>query len=220
MNQTRASRTVRVVPAILTDSPIELARMVAQANSFAPFVQVDIMDGVFVPTRSIGPTELRALDISFEWEAHLMVADPMQHLEPFRDAGAARVVFHVEGVSNPQAVIARARALDMGVGVALNPPSDVNLIEPLLPEVDCVLLMTVYPGYYGAPFVPDVMHKVPRVRALRADVEIGVDGGVKASNIAAVARQGVDTICIGSAVFSSPDPEASYRRLTSLVCDL
>jgi len=213
-------RAVRVVPAILTASPVELTRLVSLANGFAPFVQVDIMDGIFVPTRSVEVTDLRKQRILFEWEAHLMVADPIVFLEPFRDAGATRVVFHVESVDDPSVVISRARALGLGVGLAVNPPTPVAAIEPFLKDVDSVLLMTVYPGYYGAPFVPEVMAKVSQVRGACPGVEIGVDGGIKEGNLVDVARHGVDAVCVGSAVFSSPDPAASYSRLVALAQEL
>lgn len=210
------TRSVRVVPAILTDDSVELTRLVTLANRFAPFVQVDIMDGAFVPTRSVGIADLREQDIRFEWEAHLMVADPLTYLEPLRETGAARVIFHIESGGDPFAVVSQARALGLGVGVAVNPPTPVADIVALLSVVDSVLLMTVFPGYYGAPFVPEVMSKVDQVRAACSSVEIGVDGGVKEANLADVARYGVDTVCVGSAVFSSPDPEASYVRLVAL----
>ena len=209
-------RTVRVVPAILTDDPVELTRLVSLANRFAPFVQVDIMDGVFVPTRSVTAADLRAQHIRFDWEAHLMVSDPLAYLEPFQKVGASRVVFHVESTSDPNVVIAEARALGLGVGLAVNPPTPVADFAALLPSVDSLLLMTVHPGYYGAPFVPEVMSKVEQVRAACADIEIGVDGGIKEGNVVEVARQGVDTVCVGSAVFSTSEPEASYVRLVTL----
>jgi ribulose-phosphate 3-epimerase len=208
--------SVKVVPAILTDDSIELARLVALANKFAPFVQVDIMDGAFVPTRSVGMADLCEQDIRFRWEAHLMVADPLAYLSCCREAGASRVIFHIESAEDPFAVVSQARVLGLEVGVAVNPPTPVADIDALLPVVDSVLLMTVFPGYYGAPFVPEVMSKVGRVRAVCSSVEIGVDGGVKESNLVDVARHGVDAVCVGSAVFASPDPESSYLRLVSL----
>lgn len=210
------TRSVRVVPAILTDDSSELARLVTLANAFAPFVQVDMMDGAFVPSRSVGVADLRALELRFQWEAHLMVVDPMSCLESLRAAGAARVIFHVESCADPREIASAARSLGLGIGIALNPPTPVADIEPLLPIMDSVLLMTVYPGYYGAPFVPEVMSKVAQVRAACPGVEIGVDGGIKEANLLEVARQGVDTVCVGSAVFSSPDPQASYVRLSAL----
>lgn len=208
---------VRVVPAILTDSPVALARMVAAANGFAPYVQIDIMDGVFVPSRSIDAADLHAQTITFKWEAHLMVANPLPYLEPLRNAGASRLIFHAEAVDDPLTVVTRIRELGLEAGVAINPPTPVGAIEHLVGDVDSVLLMTVYPGFYGAPFVPEMMSKVSQVRALSADVEIAVDGGIKEGNIVDVARQGVDTVCVGSAVFANDDPGASFRRLEALV---
>jgi len=210
------TRSARIVPAILTDDATELARLVALANSFAPFVQVDMMDGTFVPTHSIGIEDLRTLDIHFRWEAHLMVVDAVAYLAPLCGAGAARVIFHVESGGDPLEVVSTARSLGLGVGVALNPPTPVADVAGLLPLVDCVLLMTVYPGYYGAPFVPEVMSKVEQVRARSASVEIGVDGGVKEANLVDVLRHGVDTVCVGSAVFAAADPCASFLRLSAL----
>jgi ribulose-phosphate 3-epimerase len=217
MSQDSVKHRVRVVPAILTDSPGELSRMVKLANRFAPFVQVDIMDGDFVPARSIGVPDLCRQDIRFGWEAHLMVAHPLCYLEPLRDAGTRRVIFHIESADDPLAVITQARSLGLEVGLALNPPTPVAEIEHLLKDVDNVLVMTVYPGCYGAAFVPEAMCKIGDVRALPYRVEIGVDGGIKEANVVDVARQGVDTVCVGSAVFSSPDPEASYLRLLALL---
>jgi len=190
--------------------------MVALANGFAPFVQVDIMDGVFVPTVSVRAEDLHREDVRFAWEAHLMVAHPLPHLESFRRAGASRIIFHVEADDEASLVILQARSLGLGVGVAVNPPTPVGAIESLLPAVDSVLLMTVYPGYYGAAFVPEVMEKVSRVRSLRPDIEIGVDGGIKEGNLPDVVAYGVDTVCVGSAVFGQSDPAASFVRLSEL----
>ena len=190
--------------------------MVSLANGFAPFVQVDIMDGVFVPTVSVPAEALQRQDIRFAWEAHLMVAHPLPHLEAFMRAGASRIIFHVEADDEAALIILQARSLGLGVGVALNPPTPVGAIESLLPSVDSVLLMTVYPGYYGASFVPEVMEKVNQVRSLCPGVEIGVDGGIKESNLPDVVEYGVDTVCVGSAVFGQPDPAASFVRLSDL----
>jgi len=209
-------RSVRIVPAILTDSEAALSRMVSVANGFAPFVQVDIMDGVFVPTVSVRAEELQRQDIRFAWEAHLMVAHPLAHLESFMRAGATRIIFHVEALDEAELVILQARSLGLEVGVALNPPTPVAAAESLLFSVDSVLLMTVYPGYYGAAFVPEVMEKVSQVRSLHPGIEIGVDGGIKEGNLRDVVGYGVDTVCVGSAVFGQSDPAASFVRLSDL----
>jgi len=210
------TRFSRVVPAILTDDPESLELMIRQAEEFTGFVQVDIMDGQFVPSKSVTVKHLHDITINLEWEAHLMVLKPERYFEDFRRAGAKKVVFHYEATDRPDEVIALARKTGMGVGLAVNPETQVSEILPLLGQVDSVLLLSVNPGYYGAPFIPEVIDKVAELRAARPDIEVGVDGGIKAGNIAEVARKGVDMICVGSAVFLQPDPGESYRQLQEL----
>lgn len=207
---------VRVVPALLTDDPVALTRMVSIANEFADFVQVDIMDGRFVPSTSIAAGDLGKAGIRFSWEAHLMVVDPLHYVEQFGDVGASRVIFHIESEDDPSDVVALARSLGIGVGVALNPDTPVSRAADVLPHVDSVLVMSVYPGYYGAAFVPGALEKVPELRRAYPHLELAVDGGVKEDNLVQVARAGFDTVCVGSAIFRDSDPAGAYRRLSGL----
>jgi len=210
------ARLTRVVPAILTEDPKALETMVRQAEGFTTYVQFDIMDGRFVPSRSITGEHLAALPISLDWEAHLMVQGPEDYLAAFQQVGAERVVFHYEATSSPREVISRARALGLRVGLAANPETPVSAVLPLAGEVDSVLFLTVQPGFYGSPFMPEVLDKVREFRSARPDMEIGVDGGIKEGNIARIARAGVDVIYVGSAVFLQPQPAESFHRLTAL----
>jgi ribulose-phosphate 3-epimerase len=205
-----------VVPAILTEDPKALETMIRQAESFTTYVQFDIMDGRFVPSRSITCEHLTALTMKLDWEVHLMVRNPEDYLEGFRQAGAQKVVFHYEATSLPQEVISRARSLGIGVGLAINPETPVSAIHSLASEVDSVLLLTVYPGFYGSQFIPEVLDKVVELRNTRLGVEIGVDGGIKEDNITKVARVGVDVIYVGSAIFLQSQPGESFRRLVAL----
>lgn len=211
------SKNARVVPAILTDDPSALEKMVRQAESFTDYVQVDIMDGHFVPSRSVTWEQIAGLSIKLKWEAHLMVAHPEKHGEGFKKAGASKIVFHHEAAASPHEVIAQIRDLGLDVGLAINPETPVSATAPYINEVDSVLLLTVTPGFYGSKFIPEVMDKVAELRSIRPGIEIGVDGGIKESNISEIASTGVDYICVGSAVFLQPDPAESYRRLQSLV---
>jgi ribulose-phosphate 3-epimerase len=206
----------RIVPAILTDDARALEAMVRQAESFTDYVQFDIMDGRFVPSHSVTCEQVAAVPKKLKWEAHLMMVRPEEHFDCLRGAGARRVVFHFEATPSPEAVIARARASGLGVGLAINPETPVPAFLPLAGRVDCVLFLTVHPGFYGAPFLPEVLDKVTELRTAAPDTEIGVDGGIKEGNVAQMARLGVNTICVGSAVFLQPDPAASFRRLTRL----
>ena len=210
------TRLSQVVPAILTEDPKALETMVRQAETFTNFVQFDIMDGQLVPSRSITSDDIAALSTKLDWEAHLMVEQPEDYFEGFRKAGAQKVVFHYEATSSPRKVISRARGLGLKVGLAVNPETHVFPILPLVSEVDSILLLTVHPGFYGNQFIPEALEKVTELRRTRPKIEIGVDGGIKESNIEQVAQTGVDVIYVGSAIFLQPQPGESFRRLQSL----
>jgi len=207
----------RLVPAILTDSPKALETMVRQAESFTDWVQFDIMDGQFVPSRSISYEHLAGFRMKLGWEAHLMVQHPEDYLEGFRQAGAQKLVFHYEATPSPREVISMIRNLGLGVGLAINPKTPVSAILPLVSEVDSVLFLSVNPGFYGGKFIPEVLDKMLEFRSACPGVEIGIDGGIKESNIALVARAGVDVIYVGSAIFLQPQPGESFHRLLTLV---
>lgn len=206
----------RVVPAILTEDPRAMETMVRQAETFTTYVQFDIMDGQFVPSRSITLEHLAGLPMKLSWEAHLMVQYPEKYLEGFRQAGAQKVLFHYEATPSPREIISLARNLNLEVGLAVNPETPVSTIIPLAGEVDSVLFLSVHPGFYGSQFVPEVLDKIIEFRSARPGVEIGVDGGIKEGNIAQVARAGVDVIYVGSAIFLQPQPSESFRRLQAL----
>jgi ribulose-phosphate 3-epimerase len=210
------SKKVRAVPAILTSDPIELGKMVLQAESFTDYVQLDIMDGKFVPSESISCAQAAALHTRLRWEAHLMVLHPEACLEEFRAAGAEKIVFHYEASPSPDSVIRKIKESGLGVGLAVNPETPVSAIAPLVKEVDSVLFLSVNPGFYGARFIPEVLDKIRAFRRAFLRVETGIDGGVKEKNIAEIAGTGVNNIYVGSAIFLQPDPTAAYRRLNLL----
>lgn len=210
------SGLTRVVPAILTEDPEALKTMICQAEGFTSYVQVDIMDGRFVPSRSITCEHLAALNITLGWEAHLMAESPQNYLEGFRQAGAKKVIFHYEATSSPREVITQARQLGLAVGLALNPETQLSAISSLVSEVDSVLFLTVHPGFYGSQFMPEVLEKLVEFRNSHPGVETGVDGGIKEGNISEVARAGADTIYVGSAIFLQPEPGDSFRHLLAL----
>jgi ribulose-phosphate 3-epimerase len=207
----------RLVPAVLTDDIKALENMVHAAETFTDFVQVDIMDGRFVPSRSISGADLTSLTIKLDWEAHLMVLEPEKYLADFKAAGARRIVFHYEATDSPQAVINIARRFGLEVGLAINPETPVSATLPVVSQVDSVLLLSVNPGFYGSPFIPEVTDKVTGLRNIQPEIEIGIDGGIKASNIREVSDSGVDYVCVGSAIFLQPDPAVAFQHLQSLM---
>ncbi len=145
-----------------------------------------------------------------------MVQDPADYFRGFKEAGAQRVVFHYEAAGHREQTIAQARAMGLQVGLAVNPETPVSALQPLLDRVDSVLFLSVNPGFYGAPFIPEVLDKVRELRRLNPRADIGIDGGIKESNLKLVAQSGVDSICVGSAIFREPDPGKAFRHLQSL----
>lgn len=191
--------------------------MLRQAESFTSWAQLDVMDGAFVPSRSITAADIAHARPRLQWEVHLMVRDPAKYFDSFKKAGAQKVVFHYEAAaSNIEETVRRARAHGLRVGLAVNPETPISTIQPLLGMVDGVLFLSVNPGFYGAPFIPEVLDKVKELRRFSPLMEIGIDGGIKESNVGLVAKAGADFICVGSAVFRHPDPGESFRHLQSL----
>jgi len=212
-------KRIRIVPAILTDDPAVLKKLVSQTESFTDYAQLDIMDGEFVPSKSVSCEQIAGLKPKIKWEAHLMVQHPQDCLEDIKKAGARKIVFHYEATPEPENVIRKIRKLGMKVGLAVNPETPLTAIAPLVDKVDSVLFLAVNPGFYGAKFIPEVLNKIIEFRQLYPKKETGIDGGVKENNIGEIARTGVDVIFVGSAIFLQPDPAESYRRLRKLAED-
>ncbi len=208
---------IRIVPAILTDDASALKGMIQSMKGVVDWAQVDIMDGEFVPSRSIGWKAVKEAKLPFDWEAHLMVKEPETYFSGFKAARARRVIFHFEAATDPGVVIAEARKLGLDVGIAINPGTPVSVVAEYFPLLDSVLLLSVNPGFYGAKFIPEVLDKVGEIRAAAPELSIGIDGGIKEANIVEVASSGVDDICVGSGIFLGADPAACYRHLQMIV---
>lgn len=211
------TRTIKIIPAVLTDDPRELERMLRQAEKFTSYVQIDIMDGKFVPSRSITWEQIAPLETRLDWEAHLMIEHPEQEIENYMNAGAKKAIFHLEAVGSPSRIIAVAGKLGLRLGMAVNPETPVAEIAKFADDLDSVLFLSVHPGYYGAKFIPETLDRIAELRQASPGLTIGIDGGIKESNIMEIAASGVDEICVGSAIFMQPDPQEAYRRLVSLV---
>jgi len=147
------------------------------------------------------------------------VVHPEDHVEDFQRVGAHRITFHYEATERPQQVISQIRNLGLEVGLAVNPETPVSAVIPLADLVDSILFLSVHPGFYGAKFLPGVLDKIKEFRTIRLNQEIGIDGGIKENNIVQIAKSGVDSIHVGSAIFLQPNPGESFHHLTSLIQD-
>lgn len=174
-------------------------------------VHVDVMDGQFVPNLSMGPDVLRAVrrvsdEVGATVAVHLMIVQPERFIQNFVEAGAHRLVVHLEHTHLLMRTLARVRELGAEVGVALNPATPLVLLEEVLPHVSSVLVMSVDPGFGGQRFQPSSVQKIQRLRrmldaAQLGHVKIAVDGGINTDTIADVARAGADVAIAGSALF-------------------
>jgi len=202
---------MRIVPAILTDKLDDLQNMIDIAMGFTDYVQIDLMDGAFVPSKSISLDALKGLEFSIYVEAHLMVDDPKKYLDVLKSIRTKKVIFHFEADGEPMEVISNIRDSGMEAGLAINPKTSISDIEFLIPFVDSILFLSVDPGFYGSPFIHDVLNKIKFLRTRFPSAFIGIDGGISPDNIKDVKEAGVDYACVGSRIFLQPDPGESYN---------
>jgi ribulose-phosphate 3-epimerase len=207
---------VRIAPSILTADFGRLAEQVAAAEEGgADLMHLDVMDGHFVPAITFGPLVVAAVRRATRLpiEVHLMVADPAAQLAPMAEAGAGRLIPHLESAGADEGDAARLveaiRALGCEAALAISPQTPAEALAPLLDMLDGVTVMTVHPGRGGQAFLPEMLPKVTALRALLDErglsASIEVDGGVKTHNAAECIAAGADTLVAGSAVFNNAE---------------
>lgn len=202
---------VELVPSILSADFARLGEQVAQATQAgANRLQVDVMDGRFVPNITVGPLVVEAVrrNTHLPIEAHLMIVEPERYLGDFASAGADVIIVHQEASPHLHRTIEQIKRLGKRAGVALNPATPLAMVQEVLDTVDLVLVMTVDPGFGGQDFIRSMLPKIERMRSmldsrgLKCDVE--VDGGIHAETAPLVVRAGANVLVAGSAVYGDP----------------
>ncbi|HAS04326.1 MAG TPA: ribulose-phosphate 3-epimerase [Dehalococcoidia bacterium] len=209
-------KRIRIVPAILTDNAEALGKMLYLSQLFTDFVQIDIMDGLFVSSKSITVVDISAIKTTLRWEAHLMVNKPEKYIDDFAKAGADQIIFHYEATEIPDKIINMIHNVGLRAGIAVNPDTEIMALDSLVNKLDSVLFMSVIPGFYGSKFIPEVLNKISDFCNKYPNIPVGIDGGIKENNIETVAKSRVSYICVGSAVFCQDNPAESYHRLQNL----
>lgn len=215
----------KIAPSLLAADFLNLGSQLKQLEqSKAALLHLDIMDGSFVPPISYGEIFIEAVKrgCSIFREVHLMVDKPEDKLASFAQAGAQRLIIHVEAAANPAQALQEIRSLGVSPGISLNPATPIESIYPLLPLTDLVLVMTVNPGWGGQKLIEPTLDKVTAVKGeikrLGLACEVEVDGGVNASTIRLCADAGADIFVAGTAVFGGGgDPSQIQTNVEALL---
>ena len=224
MDWSQDVRAAEVLPSLYAADFARLGEQIAALlDAGVRVFHFDVGDGHFVEPVTIGPIILESIADQVHaggayLDCHLMVDNPERHIPQIARAGGDSVTFHAEVTDEPATLVAQARELGLGVGLAFNPGTPVPKALAAADGVDLVLCMSIVPGYSGQAFMPDALPRIGELRAsLPSAVRVEVDGGVGADNIAVVREAGADLLVAGSAVFGAPDPAEPFRRLVAAV---
>lgn len=212
--------SVLLAPSLLAANFLQLGKEVEMVNeSQADLFHVDVMDGHFVPNLTFGFFIIKQIKTMAKkpLDVHLMISNPDQYLEAYKEAGADWLSVHYETCPHLHSSVQRIKKLGMKAGVVINPHNPVSLLRDIIPDADYVLLMSVNPGFGGQKFIDSTFRRLEELSELKEKMNpsllIEVDGGVDATNAGKLARAGANILVAGSAVFGAKDPAASIAEI-------
>mgnify|MGYP000907622504 CR=1 FL=1 len=208
----------KIAPSILAADTMHMGDAAqAMVRSGCDYVHFDVMDGVFVPNISFGPSLLRDMkaEVALYFDVHLMLIDPLPYVDVFAKNGAGGITVHAEA-NNFIPSLARIRSLGLRVGASIKPGTPAETLRNVLHELDLVLVMTVEPGFGGQKLNVDMLAKIQTLRQMGFEGEIEVDGGITMDNAPALVKAGADTLVMGTTFFTSEDPKALVDQVHAL----
>lgn len=188
----------------------------------AQYIHVDVMDGLFVPSISYGMPVIKSIRKTTKkvFDVHLMIEEPIRYIKEFVEAGADMITVHVEACSDVAKTLEEIKKYGVKCGITLNPETEVSAIEPYIPMVDMVLVMSVHPGFGGQKFIESSLDKVRRVKELLANAglhtDIEIDGGINLDNLQSALDAGANVIVAGSAIFKE-NPKENVRKFLDVM---
>lgn len=203
---------MKIVPSILAENYDDFILRIRQAETFTQYVQIDCMDGIFVPTKSVPPETIGRLNTSLSFELHLMVRDPRSFTDSIENEGLKRVLFHFEADVDHLSLLKSLKDRGLGTGLAVKPETKMEEFFEAAAHADTILFLTVSPGRYGGAFRPEVLENIADGRRRFPDKLVAVDGGVSLDNLTSFVDIGVDYVCVGSRIFLGGEPSENYRR--------
>jgi ribulose-phosphate 3-epimerase len=212
-----------IAPSVLSADFANLGRDVEMINqSEGDWFHVDVMDGVFVPNISFGFPVIKAVKklANKPLDVHLMIIDPDRYTEAFKEAGADLLSVHIEACNHLHRSIQKIKSLGMKAGVAINPHTNIVLLEDIIAELDLVNVMSVNPGFGGQKFIDNTYTKVIELKKMithkNSSALIEIDGGVDLNNYQKLVQCGADVLVAGNTVFSSANPSATIKQLKQI----
>ncbi len=201
---------IKISPSILSADFSQLGNEIKKLEQAgADLIHVDVMDGHFVPNLTIGPPVIKALRqySTLPFDVHLMISPVHKYIKDYSDAGADIITIHPEATDNLISSINLIKKLNKKIGVSLNPDTSIDIIKKLLPSVDLVLVMSVYPGFGGQKFIPEVVNKIKELKSIKLKknlkFDIEVDGGIDFDNSKLVVKAGANILVSGTTIFKN-----------------
>jgi ribulose-phosphate 3-epimerase len=205
-----------IAPSILAADFGHLQDEVSSIEPYCEWLQLDVMDGHFVPNLSFGAPVGKCIKTKLLLDAHLMVTNPADRIDEFASIGCGNITFHAEVVTDTterRALMAAIRATGATAGIALNPTTPVSAIDDVVSEIDLVLIMSVQPGFGGQSFMPEVLEKVKELRATHPDLMIQMDGGIDTKTAPLARKAGANNLVAGSAIFKAKNRKEAIEMI-------
>lgn len=221
---------MKIIPAILVQSEEEFRKQAEAIRGLVDLVQLDIADGQFIPNVTWADPKVVAKYKDIKFELHLMVSNPEEEIKRWQNCkNVIRFIIHIETMKNnlQSSIFPSARAQDAGflqsqeLGLALNPETDISTLLPYIKQINHVLFMGVNPGWQGQKFIPEVLQKIKSFKTEYPDKHVSIDGAVNGETIPEIIKSGVDSVCIGSAIFgNNQTPKENLEKFKNIIKEL
>ena len=206
-------KMIEIGPAILVKTFEELNQRLKEVEPYVKRVHIDIMDDIFVPSKTIQPEEMKGFKTKLMKEAHLMVKDNEKYVEDFLNLGFDMIIVHAESCKDIPRIIKKVKEKGKKIGLSINPPTPLSAIKDYLDDLDMVLVMSVNPGFSGQGFDPSILTKIRELRSMKKDLDIEVDGGIKVGTARLVAEAGANIIVSCSGIYNFEDKKKAIEAL-------